>query len=90
MKDIVHCALTLYNRNLNFLRPSRKRPVETILGKGENAGNQHFLLFPKCFLSFLNPLPDHKNLTLSKLIAFADDKINVTLNVNFCLSAENI
>ena len=28
--------------------------VENILGKGENAGYQHFLLFPKCFqkLSF--------------------------------------
>ena len=23
--------------------------MENILGKGENAGNQHFLLFPKCF-----------------------------------------
>ena len=23
--------------------------VENIVGKGENAGNQHFLLFPKCF-----------------------------------------
>ena len=22
---------------------------ENILGKGENAGGQHFLLFPKCF-----------------------------------------
>ena len=22
--------------------------VENIVGKGENAGNQHFLLFPKC------------------------------------------
>ena len=28
---------------------------ENIVGKGENAGYQHFLLFPKCFLrlSFL-------------------------------------
>ena len=28
---------------------------ENIVGKGENAGSQHFLLFPKCFLkaSFL-------------------------------------
>ena len=28
--------------------------VENIVGKGENAGNQHFLLFPQCFpeLSF--------------------------------------
>ena len=24
--------------------------VENTVGKGENAGNQHFLLFPKCFL----------------------------------------
>ena len=24
--------------------------VENIVGKGENAGLQHFLLFPKCFL----------------------------------------
>ena len=23
--------------------------IEKILGKGENAGYQHFLLFPKCF-----------------------------------------
>ena len=22
------------------------------MGKGENAGNQHFLLFPQCFLPF--------------------------------------
>ena len=25
---------------------------ENIVGKGENAGNQHFLLFPQCFLPF--------------------------------------
>ena len=23
--------------------------VENIVGNGENAGNQHFLLFPQCF-----------------------------------------
>ena len=27
--------------------------VESILGKGENAGYQHFLLFPKCFQKHL-------------------------------------
>ena len=26
-----------------------KKFFENILGKGENAGNQHFLLFPQCF-----------------------------------------
>ena len=28
----------------------RKKPFENIVGKGENAGNQHFLLCPQCFL----------------------------------------
>ena len=28
-----------------------KKPFENIVGKGENAGNQHFLIFPQCFLS---------------------------------------
>ena len=27
----------------------RKKPFENIVGKGENAGNQHFLLLPQCF-----------------------------------------
>ena len=26
--------------------------VENIVGKGENAGYQHFLLFPQCFLKY--------------------------------------
>ena len=30
----------------------KKKPSENIVGKGENAGNQHFLLFPQCFLPF--------------------------------------
>ena len=28
----------------------KKKYFENIVGKGENAGNQHFLLFPQCFL----------------------------------------
>ena len=27
-----------------------KKPFEKIVGKGENVGNQHFLLFPQSFL----------------------------------------
>ena len=27
--------------------------IKIIVGKGENAGNQHFLVFPLCFLSLL-------------------------------------
>ena len=28
----------------------QKTAFENIVGKGENGGNQHFLLFPQCFL----------------------------------------
>ena len=33
----------------------RKKPFENIVGKGENAGNQHFLLFPR-FLPLTNQI----------------------------------
>ena len=33
------------NQNLKFVLGR----VDNIVGKGENAGYQHFLLFPKCF-----------------------------------------
>ena len=39
----------LHNPDLTTLW---KRPFENSVGKGENAGNQHFLLFPQCFLPF--------------------------------------
>ena len=35
----------------NFDAPE-ETPVENIVGKGENAGYQHFLLFPQCFLPY--------------------------------------
>ena len=60
--------------------------VGNILGKGENATHQHFLLFPQCFRKpsssgsslygtelTLNPLPDDKILVWSKLKQVADD-----------------
>ena len=28
-----------------------KKPLESIVGKGENSGNQHFLLFPQSLLN---------------------------------------
>ena len=29
-----------------------KKTFKNIVGKGENAGDQHFLLFPQCFLPY--------------------------------------
>ena len=35
----------------------KKRAFENIVGKRENADNQHFLLFPPCFLPYLREKP---------------------------------
>ena len=35
-----------------LLRTLKKKPFVNIVGKEENAGNQHFLLFPQCFLPY--------------------------------------
>ena len=39
------CSLTLYHTIPTFNDP-KKKTLENTVGKGENAGNQHFLLFP--------------------------------------------
>ena len=57
---ITHCLSTSIHWNFFFISPTqswlltilKKEPFENIKGKGENAGNQHFLLFPECFLSY--------------------------------------
>ena len=36
----------LFTTQFRFLTTLKKEPFENIMGKGENAGNQHFLLFP--------------------------------------------
>ena len=46
---LVHSPFT---KQSQLTTMQRRESFENILGKGENAGNQHFLLFPKCFLSF--------------------------------------
>ena len=43
-----------------------KKRFENIVGKGENAGYQDFLLFPQCFLPY-----ERKNLIISAIFNFA-------------------
>ena len=44
----------LYNKVQSFKDPCIVG-LEKIVGKGENAGNKHFLLFPLCFLPRQKP-----------------------------------
>ena len=49
--------LTLYHTSTTFNDLASLRLLKTLFGKGENAGNQHFLLFPQCFLSYRRQTP---------------------------------
>ena len=49
----IFTPFTIQSRILTTLK---KKPFENSVGKGENAGNQHFLLFPHCFLPFFNQI----------------------------------
>ena len=42
-----------FNSTTQLLTTLRKKAFENIVGKGENAGYQPFLLFPQCFLPYL-------------------------------------
>ena len=46
-----YITLFLYHTILTFNNPKEESFGNTV-GKGENAGNQHFLLFPRCFLLY--------------------------------------
>ena len=45
-----------------------EEPLENIVGKGENAGHQHFLLSPRCFL----PFPEQVSTLQSSILSSAN------------------
>ena len=53
MHKVFKIKVTLYHTVPTFNDPSVRGLLKTFWEKGENAGDQHFLLFPKCFLHFL-------------------------------------
>ena len=79
--------------NFKFDENGRKlfKQVENTVGKGEIARYEQFLLFPHCFQKvcfpgvskgvivweWVNSLPNDKIVDVTKLKAFADDKLNV-------------
>ena len=42
--------ILLFTIQSRLLTTLKKKALENTVGKGENAGNKHFLLFPQCFL----------------------------------------
>ena len=45
-------AVKPFTTQSRLLTTLRKEPFENLVGNGENAGNQHSLNFPQCFLHF--------------------------------------
>ena len=54
------------NQQSRLLTTLRNKPLENIVGKGENAGHRHFLLFPNVF----NPFPKQISIFQSNLFCF--------------------
>ena len=50
-RSVTGPSLTLYHTIPTFYNPKEESLENTVI-KGENAGNQHFLLFSQCFLFF--------------------------------------
>ena len=75
-----YLTLTTQSRLLTTLR---KNAFENIMGKGENAGNQHFLLFPQfstllktnfyVWAIFILSSADAFNLDQSKILSFGKE-----------------
>ena len=49
-KEVITKYLTLYHTILTFSK--LRKAFENVVGKRENASNQHFLLDPQCFLNY--------------------------------------
>ena len=57
----------------------KKKALENTVGKGENAGNQHFLLFPHCFPLYY-PITRRQISDSSKMKDFAYDNLKFEEN----------
>ena len=62
-----HNVLTLHHTIPTFNNPIYDA-IENIVRKGENDGNQHFLLFPQCFLAF----PQKNSISVTFIFLSAD------------------
>ena len=58
----VVCKCFEFTTQSRLLATLKNQPFKNILGKGENAGNQHFLLLPNCFLPFQKKFQFYSNI----------------------------
>ena len=71
--------LSSCTQQIQILMTLKRKALENIVGKGENAGNQHFLLFQQCFLTC------HKQILLfAQLLKCCLQVLSIWTSVTFC------
>ena len=70
----------VFTTQFRHLRTLRKKSLANIEGKGENAGNQHFLHFPHCFLLFLR-----QKLSFHQCIVCCLQMLSISSHTKVCL-----
>ena len=76
-------CILLFIKQSRLLTTLYKKPFENIVGKGENTGNKHFLLFTQCFLPFLKQI----SVIQSHLFCHLQ-MLSIWININFCRLVE--
>ena len=77
----IYVRLELFTTLSPLLATLKKIAFENIAGKGENAGNQHFLLCLQCFLHFQKKLYNSVTFILLPAILFNFDQSKILLFV---------
>ena len=73
-----------------LLTTLKKKALENAVGKGENAGGQHFLLFPQCFLlykakkTFLLPNFNLSSANAFKILSLGEGLNAYVIGTDFC------
>ena len=78
---VIRATFNSIPHNHNFKRPHLiMKPFENIVRKGENTGDQHFLLFPQCFLPFQKQISNFSvSFILSSANAFTLDQSKILM-----------
>ena len=87
------------NTQSRLLSTLKEKVLENIVRKGENVGNQHFLLSPQCFLpetnfndsvAFILASANAFNLDYSKLLSFDKELSLSQTSPGFYISAVHV
>ena len=66
----------LFSAQFRLLTTMKNKTFENIVGKGENAGNQHYLLFPQFLIPYKRQSKTFERHLLCRCKCFKIDKVH--------------